>query len=437
MPKKFRLYPKALHNRIMLGLVVGAVAGVAANLLTTAHPAATVWVERLIRYGTGPLGQIFLSLLFMTVVPLVFATLSTGVAHLGDLKKLGRIGLKTFAFFCLLTAMATIIGMALVTAFQPGRGFSPDTQARLLENYQGELLKKTQGVREQQGFNIETLVRIVPSNPLAAMVNMDMLAVICFALLVGAALTRLRAERQKPLLNVLEALADLMIVLVDFAMRLAPFAVPALIFNATARFGVELLEKLLSYVLVVFGGYILFLLGVYSLLLWGVSRRNPLTFFRKAMPIMVTAFSTSSSNATLPTTIKVSEEELDIPPDIAGFVLPLGATMNMNGTALYEGVTVLFLAQVFGVSLTLGQQALVVLLSVLMAIGTAGVPGASLPMIMLVLAAVGVRPEGIAIILGVDRILDMGRTVLNVTGDVVTATYITRSETRSGRRTEA
>ena len=421
----------------MLGLVIGAAAGVAANLLTTAHPASTVWVERLIRYGTGPLGQIFLSLLFMTVVPLVFATLSTGVAHLGDLKKLGRIGLKTFVFFCFLTAMATIIGMVMVTTFQPGPRIQPDTQARLLENYQGELLKKSQGFREGQGFSIDMLVRIVPSNPLAAMVNMDMLAVICFALLVGAALTRLREERQKPLLNVLEALADLMIVLVDFAMRLAPFAVPALIFNATARFGMELLEKLLSYVLVVFGGYILFLVVVYSLLLWGVSRRNPLTFFRKAAPIMVTAFSTSSSNATLPTTIKVSEEELDIPPDIAGFVLPLGATMNMNGTALYEGVTVLFLAQVFGVSLTLGQQALVVLLSVLMAIGTAGVPGASLPMIMLVLATVGVRPEGIAIILGVDRILDMGRTVLNVTGDVVTATYITRSETRSGRRAEA
>jgi DAACS family dicarboxylate/amino acid:cation (Na+ or H+) symporter len=437
MPKKVRLYPRSLHNRIMLGLVIGAAAGVAANLYTTAHPAYTIWVERLIRYGTGPLGQIFLSLLFMTVVPLVFATLSTGVAHLGDLRKLGRIGIKTFAFFCLLTALATTIGMIMVTTFQPGHGFDPDTQARLLESYQGDLMKRSQSFEERGGFGIETVIKIIPSNPLSAMVNMDMLAVICFALLVGAGLTRLREERRRPLVGVLEALADLMIVLVDFAMRLAPFAVPALIFNVTARFGAELLEKLLGYVLVVFGGYALFLFGVYPLLLWGLSRRNPLTFFRRAVPILVTGFSTSSSNATLPTTLKVAEEELDIPPDIAGFVLPLGATMNMNGTALYEGVTVLFLAQVFGVHLTMGDQVLVVLMSVLMAIGTAGIPGASLPMIMLVLATVGVRPEGIAIILGVDRILDMGRTVLNVTGDVVTATYITRSETRSGRRAEA
>lgn len=437
MPRKLRLYPRSLHNQIMIGLVVGAAAGVSVNIFAAGHPGAAVWVEHLIHYVTGPLGQIFLSLLFMTVVPLVFATLSTGVAHLGDLRKLGRIGVKTFAFFCLLTALATTIGMIMVTTFQPGRGFDPDTQARLLENYQGDLLKKSQSFQERGGFSMETLIRVVPSNPLSAMVNMDMLAVICFALLVGAGLTRLREERKKPLLNVLEALADLMIVLVDFAMRLAPLAVPALIFNATARFGPELLEKLLGYVLVVFGGYALFLFGAYPLLLWGFSRRNPIKFFRRAVPILVTAFSTSSSNATLPTTLKVSEEELDIPPDIAGFVLPLGATMNMNGTALYEGVTVLFLAQVFGVHLTAGDQVLVILMSVLMAIGTAGVPGASLPMIMLVLTAVGVRPEGIAIILGVDRILDMGRTVLNVTGDVVTATYITRSETRSGRRAEA
>jgi DAACS family dicarboxylate/amino acid:cation (Na+ or H+) symporter len=432
MPRKIRLRPKALHNQIILGLVVGAVAGVVANLITTADPKMTPKVEFLIHYITGPLGQIFLSLLFMTVVPLVFSTLSTGVAHLGDLRKLGRIGLRTFAFFCLLTALATTVGMLMVTTFQPGRGFDKEKQTQLLENYQGELLQKSQNF-QRKGFDIETLVRIVPSNPLAAMVNMDMLAVICFALLVGAGLTRLRSERRLPLLGILEALADLMIVLVDFAMRLAPFAVPALIFNATARFGMELLEKLLGYVLVVFGGYAIFLLGVYPVLLWVFARRNPLQFLRKAAPIMVTAFSTSSSNATLPTTIKIAEEELDIPPDIAGFVLPLGATMNMNGTALYEGVTVLFLAQVFGVHLAFGQQILVVLMAVLMAIGTAGVPGASLPMIMMVLAAVGVRPEGIAIILGVDRILDMGRTVLNVTGDVVTATYITRRETRAGR----
>jgi len=258
------------------------------------------------------------------------------------------------------------------------------------------------------------------------MVNMDMLAVIFFALIVGMALTRIQAPRAQGLISLLEGVADVMMVIVGFAMQIAPYAVLALIFNVTARFGTDLLMKLLMYVVVVLGGYLVFLFGVYPLLLWLIARRNPVDFMRKVLPVMITGFSTSSSNATLPTTIKVAIEDLGIPSDIAGFVLPLGATMNMNGTALFEGVTVLFLAQVFGVELTLVQQALVVLLAVLMAIGTAGIPGGSIPMIMIVLATVNLRPDAIAIILGVDRVLDMGRTVLNVTGDMVTATFVSR-----------
>jgi len=425
-----------LHTRILVGLVAGAAIGIAANLAGAADPAAAMVVETVIKYVSGPLGRIFLNLLFMTVVPLVFATLTVGVAHLGDLKRLGRIGFRTLAFFLFLTTLATILGLLIVGVTEPGKGFDQATQQRLLETYRGDLVQRTQEFQDRGGFGVDTFINIIPRNPIAAMVRMDMLAVIFFALILGIALTRVRPDLSEKLLGPLEALSEAMIVVVGFAMKLAPWAVCALIFNVTARFGLELLEKLTLYVLVVFTGYILFQFGVYALLIGLGARLNPLRFFRRLLPVMVTAFSTSSSNATLPTTLKVSEEDLGIPADIGGFVLPRGATMNMNGTALYEGVTVLFLAQVFGIGLSLGQQVVVVLLSVLMAIGTAGVPGASLPMIMLVLASVQVPPEGIAIILGVDRILDMGRTVLNVSGDVVTATFVTRWEKLGAFRTD-
>ena len=430
MAKVKKTWP--LHTRILAGLVAGAVGGIAANVAGASSPGIARGVETAIHYVTGPLGRVFLNLLFMTVVPLVFSTLTVGVAHLGDLKRLGRIGLRTLLFFLFLTSLATIIGLGLVAATQPGHGFDRATQDRLLETYRGDLAQRSQEFQDRGGFGVHTFVEIVPRNPLSAMVHMDMLAVIFFSLCLGIALTRIRPDLAGKLLGPLDALSEAMIVVVGFAMKLAPWAVPALIFNVTARFGLELLEKLALYVLVVFAGYALFQFGVYPLLISLFARLNPVWFLRRLVPVMVTGFSTSSSNATLPTTLKVAEEELGIPSDIGGFVLPLGATMNMNGTALYEGVTVLFLAQVFGVHLHLGQQVVVVLLSVMMAIGTAGIPGASLPMIMLVLAAVNVPPEGIAIILGVDRILDMGRTVLNVSGDVVTAAVVSRWEgTRS------
>ncbi|HPB28957.1 MAG TPA: dicarboxylate/amino acid:cation symporter [Acidobacteriota bacterium] len=414
---------RSLHTRIFLGLVIGAAAGVACNLLGAQHPVVQERVEWVIRYITGPLGRIFLNMLFMTVVPIVFSTLTTGVAHLGDLKRLSRLGGWTFLCFCVLMMLAATLGLTLVQLVRPGSGFDPAVQDRLLETYQGEVQQKTGA---GPAFGIENLIAVVPRNPLLAMVNMDMLAVIFFALIVGMALTRIQAPRAQGLISLLEGVADVMMVIVGFAMQIAPYAVLALIFNVTARFGTDLLMKLLTYVVVVLGGYLVFLFGVYPLLLWLIARRNPVDFMRKVLPVMITGFSTSSSNATLPTTIKVAIEDLGIPSDIAGFVLPLGATMNMNGTALFEGVTVLFLAQVFGVELTLVQQALVVLLAVLMAIGTAGIPGGSIPMIMIVLATVNLRPDAIAIILGVDRVLDMGRTVLNVTGDMVTATFVSR-----------
>jgi DAACS family dicarboxylate/amino acid:cation (Na+ or H+) symporter len=269
---------------------------------------------------------------------------------------------------------------------------------------------------------------IVPRNPVEAMARMDMLAVIFFSIVFGAALTMIPKDRAAPMVRVLEGLGDVVIKIIDFAMWLAPYGVFGLIFVVTSRFGWHLLGQLSLYVAVVVGGLLLHGVVSLSVLVRVFGGLNPLRFWKKVRPVIITAFSTSSSNATLPTSIAVAEKDLGIPPTIAGFVLPLGATMNMNGTSLYEGVTVLFLAQVFGVDLTLGQQVVVVFLSVITAVGAAGVPGGSLPLIMVVLGTVGVPPEGIAIILGVDRILDMCRTTLNVSGDLTAAAFVTKSE---------
>ncbi|HXG64600.1 MAG TPA: dicarboxylate/amino acid:cation symporter, partial [Blastocatellia bacterium] len=417
----------ALHTKILIGLAVGAVLGVGTNIFTASRPEANAWALWVARYFADPIGQIFLRMLFMVVVPLVFASLALGVAQLGDLRKLGRIGLKVAAYFLLVTALAVTIGLALVNTVRPGVGFSPEVQAQLMEAYGGEAQKKQEQAASEQGFGINTFVNIVPRNPIAAAASTDMLAVIFFALIFGIALTLIPREKSEPVQRVLDGLNEAIIKIVGMAMQIAPAAVACLIFSTTARFGWGVLQSLLWYALCVIVGLLIHQFVVFSALVRIFARLNPLTFFRKVTPVMVTAFSTSSSNATLPTTIKTAEEELGVPPQIAGFVLPLGATMNMNGTALFEGVTCVFLAQVFGVHLGLTEQLIVIVLSVLMAVGTAGVPGGAIPLLMIVLNTIGVPPGGIAIVLGVDRILDMCRTVPNVTGDITCACFIARS----------
>jgi DAACS family dicarboxylate/amino acid:cation (Na+ or H+) symporter len=264
----------------------------------------------------------------------------------------------------------------------------------------------------------------LPRNMVGAIAQMQMLPLIAFALLFGAGVGVQPAARRERVVQALDAVSDAMVWIVGVAMRLAPVAVACLIFVATSRFGLGLLGKLSLFVALVMGLYAVQLFAFYPLLLAALVRRGPVSFLRGCVPIMVTAFSTSSSNATLPTSIEVCERDLGIRPAVASFVLPLGATVNMNGTALFEGCVVLFVAQVFGIDLSLSQQALVLVLCVLSAIGVAGVPGGSLPLLMIVMAQVGVPAEGIALVLGVDRLLDMGRTVVNVMGDVVTAAYV-------------
>ena len=446
----------SLHTKILLALLLGAASGVSVNLfgpgpalrpadvfavavIPTAGPAGLpwgalysagqppepTWVDLVIRYVMRPVGEVFLRLLFLTVIPLVFASLALGVAQLGGQGNLGRIGLKTFTFFVLTMTIAVSIGLLLVNTVQPGVGLPAETSERLLREYGGEAARRT---GQPTGFGIDTFINIVPRNPLAAMVQMDMLAVIFFALLIGVGLTQIPQEQARAVTRLLEGVNDLMVVIIGWAMRLAPYGVFALIFSVTARFGFDLLRPLGLYIVVVLVGLAVQMFGTLSVLLAVLARVPPWVFFNRVRDVIITAFSTSSSNATLPTSIKISEEELGIPPAIAGFVLPLGATMNMNGTALFEGVTVVFLAQVFGVPLTLGDQVIVVIMAVMTAIGAAGVPGGSLPLLVMVLATVGVPEMGIALILGVDRLLDMCRTTLNVIGDVAAAVVVARSE---------
>lgn len=429
---------KSSHDnsfKIMLALGLGALLGIIANISVAGNDGAKEILNTLIDTIAHPVGQIFLRLLFIVVVPLVFASLASGVAGLGDLTKLGKIGGRTLLFFLVTSAFAAIVGITLLEVVRPGDGFDPAAREVLMKSYSTqtkEIESRTGTVVAPGALGVvnQLLDMFIPRNITKAIVNMDMIPLIVFSLLLGAALTKIAEEKRDAMLKWLDALTESMITIVGFAMKLAPYAVFCLIFSVTARFGLDLLQKLGIYVFLILLGYAIVLFIFYPILITILTKRKPIEFLRSSMPIMVTAFSLSSSNGTLPTTIRVSETVLGIRPKIASFVLPLGATMNMNGTALFEGAVVLFIAQVFGIELSISQQILVVALCVISAIGVAGVPGASLPLLMIVMAQVGVPPDGLAIILGVDRILDMGRTVINVMGDVVCAAYINEVEAK-------
>ncbi len=412
-----------LHTKILIGLVVGAVAGVTANALWAGSP-RLLWI---VDNVANPVGQIFLRMLFMVVVPLVFTSLALGVAGLGDLRRLGRIGGKTFGFFVLTTALAVTLGLVLANVIRPGAGLDPTVREGLLQAYAGDAASRIE-TAETNEFGINTFVNIVPRNPLGAAAAGDMLGLIFFTIVFGIALTRIPPKLAQPVLTFLEGFGQAVIVMIGFAMKLAPIGVTGLIFAVTARFGLDVLQSLGAYVAMVLAGLTIHLFVVLGGLAKVMGGFNPRYFFGRARDMMITAFSTSSSNATMPTTLRTAQEEFGVPREVAGFVVPLGATMNMNGTALFEGMTVLFLAQVFGLDLSLGTQLIVVVMSVITAIGVAGVPGGSIPLLVMVLEMVGVPGEGIALILGVDRILDMARTVPNVTGDLLTTIVVARSE---------
>lgn len=435
-----------LHIQIMVGLIVGMILGVAAHWHWSV-PAGSIresidkdangvhdGLDRIATDVADPVGRVFLRLVFMVVIPLVFSALTLGVYGIGDVRRLGRVGLRTLCFTLAFSVSAVAIGVGLVNLLEPGNSLAPDQKDALRLQYQRNSAEIVAKVRQAKSLR-DTLLDIIPENPFQEMVGAldgsskgnGMLAVMFFSLIFGVGLTTVRPERAAGLVSWLEGVFDVAMAIIGFAMRLAPYAVGCLVFALTARLGVEILKTLAWFVLTVMIGLSLHLVFVYSLALRVFGGMRPAQFFRGTAEAMLTAFATSSSNATLPAAMRVAQDQLRLPRDISNFVLTVGATGNQNGTALYEGIVVLFLAQVFGVDLSLSQQVLVVFMSILAGVGTAGVPGGSLPLIVVLLNSVNVPGEGIGIILGVDRILDMSRTVLNVTGDLAVATCVSRS----------
>ncbi|THE09359.1 dicarboxylate/amino acid:cation symporter [Bacillus timonensis] len=361
-----------------------------------------------------PLGDLFLRMIKFIIVPLVLASLVVGVAGTGDIKKIGRMGGITFFYYLLTTAFAVTIGLILANIFSPGKGL--DIAATT----------ETADPAEAPGV-IDTLLNIIPTNPIASLVNGDMLQIIFFAIFLGLGITIL-GDKAKTVYNFFDELAEIMYKITAIVMKLAPIGVFGLIAPTVGEYGVSVLLPLLKVILVVYLGCILHAVLTYSVSVKVFAKMNPLKFFKGIAPASLVAFSTTSSSGTLPITIKNSEENLGVSRKVSSFVLPLGATINMDGTALYQGVCVLFIAQFFGYDLSFAQQLTIVLTATLASIGTAGVPGAGLIMLTMVVTSVGLPVEGIALIAGIDRILDMIRTSVNVTGDASAAVVVNAIE---------
>ena len=409
-----------LYLWMLLGFTVGLGGGLFVNLT---NQEVIPWVMDIIQ----AVGQIFLRLLFMLVLPLLFAALAVGVAEMGDLKSLGRVGFRTLAFTVLVSAIAVGIGLAMVNLFQPGAGVDRELAAQLLAqgaDGAAAIVGNAPKTIEAGQFFLD----MIPSNVVTAAAENQILPVMVFALIFGIGMVMAKSRATDRLQETLQGLLEVMMKLINLVIKLAPIAIAALMFNLAAVFGWDLLIRLGAYAAVAVGAMAIHMFIVYPLLVWTFGGMNPLTFAKGVREPFVVAFSTASSNATLPIAIKAAEEKLMLPKRISRFVLTVGATANQNGTALFEGVTVLFLAQFFGVDLSLTQQLIVMLVCILGGIGTAGVPAGSLPVIALILVMVGVPAEGIGLILGVDRFLDMCRTTLNVTGDLVAATVVSRGE---------
>src|SRR5688572_7254492 len=406
-------------------MAIGLGVGLALGVLAHAAFGDAAWLRALIDNVISPAGQIFLRLLFMLVIPLIVSALALAVADLGDLRRLGRIGLKTLAYTAVVSALAVAIGVSLVNGLQPGTGLPEALKEGLGA---GAQVPAAAGAGAASRSGAEFVVNLVPSNVVKAMADGDMLALMVFALLLGVGIAAAPGEPPRRLAEVLRGVQEVTMWLLGLVIRLAPLGVACLVFVLATRLGLEIFRSLAAYVGVVLLGLALQQFVVYSASVSWLGGMSPLRFFRGVRTAMVTAFSTASSNATLPTALWVAENELRLPSHVSRFVLTLGSTANQNGTALFEGVTVLFLAQLYGVDLSLSQQLMVSFICVLGGIGTAGVPAGSIPVIAMILGIVGVPAEGIGVVLGVDRFLDMCRTAVNVTGDLAAAVVVSRGE---------
>lgn len=411
-------------------MVIGFALGLAGGLFVHMTAPGADWVDAVTTYVTQPIGQIFLRLLFMLVLPLLFSALVMGVTEMGDIHSLGRVGWKTLAYTVLVSGIAVLLALTLVNLLRPGDGIDPAFARQMLANA-GEGAQAIVSSSREAPSGMAALVNIVPSNVIGAAANNDILAVMFFALMFGIGMVLVRTPGSAALKSAIEGLFDVSMKLIGLVIRLAPLAVACFMFNLAVLFGWDLLGRLGAYVGVVVLALGLHMIVVYSLAVRFLGGMSPIRFFKDSEEAMVMAFATASSNATLPTALRVAEEKLMLPRKISRFVLTIGATANQNGTAIFEGITVLFLAQFFGVELALSQQFVVLLVCILGGIGTAGVPAGSLPVVALILGMVGVPPEGIGLVLGVDRFLDMCRTTLNVTGDLAAAVVVSRGEEQS------
>lgn len=423
------------HTLTVIGLVTGVVLGLILNYLATdlatgeLLPQATTVVAI-----ARTIGSLFLRLMFMVVLPLVFSALALAVVEIGDLRSLGRMGLWTLAFTAILSGSAVLIGVGLVNGFQPGKTLSEAQRDRLTARFAADAEKGVAKAEQAKPFGT-VLVDLLPENPLQEMVGAidgsskgnGMLSVMVFALVCGVAITS-QPEKCTGFVSWLEGLHAISMAVIQFAIRLAPLGAGCLVFALAAQLGFDMIRTLVWFVLTTVLGLALQLFVVYSIVLYVFARMSPARFFNAVLDAILVAFGTSSSSATLPTALEVAEVELKIPSRISSFVLTVGATGNQNGTALFEGVVILFLAQVMGVELTGVQQFQVVLMAILAGVGTAGVPGGSIPLIVVVMQSVGIPGPSIGIILGVDRLLDMCRTVVNVVGDLVVTTCVAARE---------
>jgi DAACS family dicarboxylate/amino acid:cation (Na+ or H+) symporter len=418
-----------LFAKIFIGMFLGAILGVIAqNSLGAGNPDLKWWVDEV----ANPVGQIFLRMIFMVVIPLLFSALVLGITELGDVRRIGRIGMRALGMTFLLTGVAVGLALLAVNTMKPGTGIAPAEREKMMAMYadSGKAEKSIEKAKEKTGFG-QTLLGFIPENPFEEAAKPKLggvLAFMVFALLFGIAMTGIEPEKALSLKQFLEGLFAVSLRLIEMAMSLAPIGVFALIFATAATLGFGAIAALGNWVGVVLLVLVIQLFGTYSLALKFIAKKSPVTFFRNVREVIVTAFTTSSSNATLPTALRVGEEKLGIPRSINSFVLTVGATANQNGTALFEGITVLFLAQLFGVQLAVADQLTIVGLCILAGIGTAGVPGGAWPMIASILVMVGVPPEAIGLCIGIDRILDMSRTVVNVVGDLTIAECVAAGE---------
>jgi dicarboxylate/amino acid:cation (Na+ or H+) symporter, DAACS family len=418
------------HHSLIYGIAVGAVLGLVANELVRRGWIEAAVVGRMTDVAS-PIGQLFLRLLFMLAVPLIFSALVTGIAEL-DPRSLGRLGLKSLGYTIVVSAVSVLIGIGLVRLLGPGTGDNAE-----LVSLAADLAKGGPTIAAAKTSGLDGVVAMVPTNPIAAVASGDMLGWIVFSLVFGLGLALVRTDNTARLRESIAGINEVTMRLIGGVMRMAPYAVACLLFASFAALGIDLIGRLAAYVGVVVLGLAIHMFGTYSILLRVAARRSPLAFFRDIRLVIATAFATASSSATLPTTLRVAEEDLGLPRHVSRFVLTAGASMNQNGTALFDGVTVLFLAQVYGIDLSLAQSLVIMAICLLSGIGTAGIPGGTLPVIAMMMAMSGIPAEGLALVLGVDRFCDMCRTTVNVAGDIVIAACIAPGEADARTATAA